>query len=50
MLGAVLKQVMRGLGEMPEEIARAYEVRKQVIGGRVPQLADIVKMLQNTVS
>ena len=49
-LGAVLKQVMRGLGEIPEEIARAYEVQKQVIGGRVPQLADIVKMLQHTVS
>ena len=50
MLGAVLKQVVSGLGEVPEEIARAYEVQKQVIGGRGPQLADIVKMLQNTVS
>ena len=50
MLGAVLKQVVSGLGEMPEEVARAYEVQKQVIGGRGPQLADIVKMLQNTVS
>ena len=50
MLGAVLKQVIRGLGEVPEEIARAYEVQKQFIGGRGPQLADIVKMLQNTVS
>ena len=50
MLGAVLKQVVSGLGELPEEIARAYEVQKQVIGGRAPQLADIVKMLQNTVS
>ena len=50
MLGAVLKQVMSGLGEVPEEIVRAYEVQKQVIGGRTPQLPDIVKMLQNTVS
>ena len=50
MLGAVLKHVVSGLGEVPEEIARAYEVQKQVIGGRGPQLADIVKMLQNTVS
>ena len=50
MLGAVLKQVISGLGEVPKEIARAYEVQKQVIGGRGPQLPDIVKMLQNTVS
>ena len=50
MLGAVLKQVMRGLGEVPEEIGRAYEDQEQVIGGRAPQLPDVVKMLQNTVS
>ena len=50
MLGAVLKQVMRGLGVVPEEIARAYEDQERVIGGRAPQLPDIVKMLQNTVS
>ena len=50
MLGAVLKQVMRGLREVPEEIVRAYEDQEQAIGGRAPQLADIVKMLQNTVS
>ena len=50
MLGAVLKQVVSGLGELPKEIAQAYEGEKQVVGGRGPQLADIVKMLQNTVS
>ena len=50
MLGAVLKQVVSGLEEVPEEIARAYENRKRSIGGRAPQLVDIVKMLQNTVS
>ena len=50
MLGAVLKQAMSGLGVVPEEIAQAYEVQKQVIGGRAPQLDDIVRMLQNTVS
>ena len=50
MLGAVLKQVVSGLGKLPEEIVRAYEGQKQVIGGRAPQLADIVKMLQNAVS
>ena len=50
MLGAVLKQVVSGLGDVPGEIARAYEDQKQVIGGRGPQLPDIVKMLQNTTS
>ena len=50
MLGAVLKQVVSGLGELPEEMVQAYEGQKQIIGGRAPQLADIVKMLQNTVS
>ena len=46
MLGALLKQVVGGLEEMPWEISRAYEGQGRVIGGRVSQLADIVKMLQ----
>ena len=50
MLGALLKQVVGGLEEMPWEISRAYEGQGRVIGGRVPQLADIVKMLQITSS
>ena len=50
MLGALLKQAVDGLGEVPEEIARAYEYQKKVIGGRGPQLSDIVKMLQITSS
>ena len=50
MLGAVLRQVVGGLEEVPGEIAQAYENQKQVIDGRGPQLANIVKMLQNTVS
>jgi len=50
MLGAVLKQVVSGLEEVPEEIAQEYEDQKQVIGGRAPQLANIVRMLQNTAS
>ena len=49
-LGAVLKQVVSGLGEVPKEIAQTYEDQKEVIGGREPRLADIVKMLQNTAS
>ena len=50
MLGAVLKQVVSGLEEVPEEIARAYENQKRSIGGRGPLLTDIVKMLENTAS
>jgi len=50
MLGAVLRQVVSGLEEVPKKITQAYREQKQVIDGRGPRLADIVKMLQNTVS
>ena len=50
MLGAVLRQVVSGLEEVPKEIVKAYEDQKQVIGGRGPRLGDIVKMLQKTAS
>ena len=50
MLGALLKQVVSGMEEIPEEIAQVYENHKKVIDGRGPQLADIVKMLQATTS
>ena len=46
MLGAVLKQTVSGLEMVPKGIAQAYEDQRKVIGGREPQLADIVKMLQ----
>jgi len=50
MLGALLKQVVARLEEVPGEIAQAYEDQKKVIGGRAPRLSDIVKMLQDTSS
>ena len=50
MLGALLKQVVSGLEEIPEEIEQAYEEHRMVIDGRGPQLAEIVKMLQTTSS
>jgi len=50
MLGSLLKQVVSGQREMPEEISKAYEDQKKVIGGRGPQLPDIVKMLQTSSS
>ena len=49
-LGAVLKQAVSGLNEVPREIAQAYQDQKKVIGGRGPQIADIVKMLQTAAS
>ena len=49
-LGSLLKQVVSGLEEIPKEIAEAYEDQKPVLGGRGPQLASIVRMLQNTAS
>ena len=49
-LGALLKQVVSGLEEIPKEIAEAYEDQRPVVGGRRPQLAAIVKMLQDTAS
>ena len=45
-LGSLLKQVVRGLEELPEEITQAYRKQEKVIGGRGLQLTDIVKMLQ----
>jgi len=50
MLGALLKQVVGGRDEIPKKIAQAYEDQKMVIGGRGPQLADIVGMLQTAAS
>jgi len=50
MLGALLKQLVVGLGEVPEEIVEAYEEQRNFIGGRRPQHTDIVKMLQTTAS
>jgi len=49
-LSAVLKQVVWGLGKIPEEISLAYQGQSNAIGGRGPQLADVVRMLQNTAS
>jgi len=50
MLGALLKQVVGGLEEIPREISQAYGHQKKVIGGRGPQLSDITKMMQTTSS
>ena len=49
-LGSLLRQVVGGMEKVPEEITRAFEKQKKSIGGRGPQLSDIVKMLQTTTS
>ena len=49
-LGTLLKQVVGGLSEMPEEVARAYKNQGKVIGGRGPRPADVVRILQTTSS
>ena len=50
MLGALLKQLVVGLGEVPREIVQAYEDQKKWIGGGRLRPADIVKMLQTASS
>jgi len=47
-LGSLLKQLVFGLEEIPEEILKAYRNRKNAIGGQGPQISDILKMLQIT--
>ena len=49
-LGSLLKQLVCGQGEIPEEISRAYEDQKNAIGGRGPRLSDIVKMIHTASS
>ena len=50
MLGSLLKQLVFGLEEIPEEISKAYNDRKNAIGGQGPQISDILNMLQATTS
>jgi len=45
-LGSLLKQLVFGLEEIPEEISEAYEDRKNAIGGQGLQISDTLKMLQ----
>ena len=50
MLGSLLKQLVFGLEEIPEEISKAYNDRKNAIGGQGPQISEILNMLQTTTS
>ena len=46
MLGCLLKQLIFGLEEIPEEVSKAYKGRKSAIGGQAPKLSAILNMLQ----
>ena len=50
MLGSLLKQIVSGMETIPQDIMRAFQEQKKAIGGRGPQLLDIVKMLQTITS
>jgi len=50
MLGSLVKQMVRGMEAIPEEISRTFQEQKRAIGGCRPQLADLVKMLQAIAS
>jgi len=50
MLGSLLKQIVTRIEAIPEDISRAFQEHKRAIGGRGPQLLDIVKMLQTITS
>jgi len=45
-LGCMLKQMVGGMERIPDEISKAFQQQKTTIGGRRPQLANIVKMLK----
>jgi len=50
MLGSLLKQIVSGMEEIQEDISWAFQEQKRAIGGRGPQLLDIMKMLQAVTS
>ena len=49
-LGSLLKQIIAGLEEIPEEVSRAFRKQKMAIGGRGLQISDIFGMLQTVTS
>jgi len=48
MLGSLVKQLVFGLDEIPEDISEAYKDRKNSIGGQGPQISNILKILETT--
>ncbi|RPB03109.1 hypothetical protein L873DRAFT_1732030, partial [Choiromyces venosus 120613-1] len=50
MMGSILKQIVRGLDEVPKKLVEAFRDQKKVIGGRRLENAQIVEMLQDISS
>ena len=46
-LGSVLKQVVGGLGGVPERIVKAFRNREKVIGGQRLSLEEIIELLKD---
>ena len=49
-IGSLLKQIVSGIETIPEDISWAFKEQKKAIGGRGPQLLDILKKLQTITS
>jgi len=49
-LSSLVKQMVSGMETIPEEISSAFREQKRTVGGRKPQLVDLVKMLQAIAS
>ena len=49
-LGSLVKQMVRGMERVPDEISTMFQEQEKVIGGCGPQLVDLVKMLQTITS
>jgi len=49
-LSSMVKQMVSGMETIPEEIWRAFQEQKRTVGGRKPQLVDLVGMLQAIAS
>ena len=49
-LGSLVKQMVRGMERIPEEISTAFQEQEKAIGGCGPQLVNLVKMLQTITS
>ncbi|RPA93304.1 hypothetical protein L873DRAFT_1793731 [Choiromyces venosus 120613-1] len=49
-LGALLKQVIRGLRQVPEEVRNDLETTKEQVDGRGPQVPEILAMLVKCLS
>ena len=50
MLGSLLKQIVGGLEKIPDEIKKAFQSYKRLIGGRGLRVPEIVEMLQTVTS